>query len=104
MPQALKTLCEAPFLTKGGPEREEMHAMFELLCKNRSAEPGEQELDLSYSGVTKVFTDTQKSGNKKAKRDAWQKSVAQLITKGMTRRYKDGISIECQPRAPSYRH
>ena len=76
----------SPFLTKGGPEREEMHAMFELLCKNRSPEPGERELELSYSAVTKIFADAQKEGgNKKAKRDAWQKAVAQLITKGMTR-------------------
>ena len=30
--KALKTLQEQPF-TKGGPERKELHAMFELLCR-----------------------------------------------------------------------
>ena len=85
--KALKTMNEMPFLTKGGPEREEMHAMFELMCKNRNPEPGETELEFSYTAVTKIFTDAMKTGgNKKAKRDAWQKAVAQLITKGMTRR------------------
>lgn len=103
---ALKALSETPFFQPGGPGREEMHAMFELLCKNRSEEPGESELELSYAAATKVVNDSQTKGggNKNAKRDAWQRSVAQLITKGMTRRYEDGISIECQPRAPSYRH
>ena len=85
--KALNVMLATPFLSEGGPLREEMHAMFELLCKNRSAEPGETELELSYTAVTKIFMDSQKtSGNKKAKREAWQKSVAQLISKGMTRR------------------
>ena len=85
--KAFKTLNETPFLVKGGPEREEMNAMFELLCKNRSEEPGDAELEFSRTPVTKIFTDAAKSsGNKKAKRAAWQTSVAQLITKGMCRR------------------
>ena len=95
--KALKALTELTFLSKGGPEREEMHAMFELLCKNRAAEPGEAELDLSYTAVTKIFSDSQKTGgNPKAKRATWQASVAQLITKGMTRRshFKLVVSAE----------
>jgi ribosomal protein L13E len=84
--KALKALAETPFLSKGGPEREEMHVMFELLCKNRSVEPGDQELELSYGAVTKVFTESMKKAPVKAKRAAWQASVAQLIVKGMTRR------------------
>ena len=84
---AVKCLGESQFLTPGGPEREEMQAMFELLLKNRNPEPGESELDLSLASVTKVFTDSQKSsGNLKAKRATWQASVAQLMVKGMTRR------------------
>ena len=46
--------------------------MFEILCKNRAAEAGEAELDLSVAAVTKVFTAAKKDGNKKAKRAAWQ--------------------------------
>ena len=48
-------------VAKGGPEREEMHVMFELLCKNRSPEAGEAELDLSYPMVTKVFSEAAKA-------------------------------------------
>ena len=85
--KALKVLSEVPFLSKGGPERKEMHTMFELLCKNRNPEPSEPELELSVTAVTKVFNDSQKEGVKKeAKRKAWQSSVGQLMTKGMTRR------------------
>lgn len=84
---AQKALLETPFLSKGGPERAEMQVMFELLCKNRSLEPGEGEIEVSFAAVSKVFIDSQKSGtNVKAKRTAWQASVAQLISKGMTRR------------------
>ena len=85
--KALRAIGEVPFLVKGGPEREEMHAMFELLCKNRAQDPGESGLELSYAAVTKIFNETQKTGvTVKVKREAWQKSVAQLIAKGMTRR------------------
>ena len=90
-------LGEVPFLSIGGPGREEMHAMFELLCKNRNPEPGESELELSHAAVSKVFLDAQKTNLKKeARRDAWQKSVAQLMTKGMTRRahFKLVVSAE----------
>ena len=48
-----KALAEAPFLAQGGPQREELHAMFELLCKNRNPEPGESELELSFNAVSK---------------------------------------------------
>lgn len=84
--KALKTLSEIPFLTEGGPGREEMQTMFELLCKNRGAEPGEAELEVSLNAATKIFTDSQKGSNKKTKRASWQTAVAQLISKGMTRR------------------
>ena len=85
--KALKALLDVPFLSKGGPEREEMHTMFELLCKNRSPDPGEPEIDLSYTAVSKVFTESRKdTSNKKLKRATWQTSTAQLISKGMTRR------------------
>lgn len=85
--KCLRTLSEMAFLSQGGPEREEMHAMFELMCKNRNPEPGEGELEPSLSAVTKIFADSQKTGGSvKAKRESWQKSVAQLIQKGMTRR------------------
>ena len=84
---AIKALNEVPFLSKGGPEREEMHAMFELLCKNRNPDPSEAELDLSFTPVEAIFTDSARSGgNKKAKRAAWQSSLAKLISKGMARR------------------
>ena len=43
--KAVKALIEMPFLSQGGPGREEMHAMYELLCKNRNPEPGEAEID-----------------------------------------------------------
>lgn len=95
--RALKTLNEMQLLSKGGPDRDEMSAIFELLCKNRSTEPGESELELSYTAATKVFTDSLKPGvNAKAKRAAWQLSVSQLITKGMTRRshFKVVVSAE----------
>ena len=70
--------------------------LIKLLCIC-SCPQGESELELSYTPVTKIFTDAQKTGgNKKAKREAWQKSVAQLISKGMTRRahFKVVISAE----------
>ncbi len=94
--KALNALTATPFLSKGGPEREEMYAMFELLCKNRSEDAGESELELSYSGVIKIFTDAQKPGNTRVKRENWQKAVAQLISKGMTRRahFKVVVSAE----------
>ena len=91
--QALKTLLEMPFLTKGGPEREEMHTMFELLCKNRNGEPSEGELEPSTTTISKIFSDSQRGGNKKAKRETWQKGLAQLIVKGMTRRAHFKIAI-----------
>ena len=84
---ALKTLQSSPFLTKGGPQRKEIFMMFELLCKNRNAEPGESELEMSYNAVTKIFEDSRNPKQKPPqKRTAWQNSVAQLISKGMTRR------------------
>ena len=84
---ATKTLNEVPFLSQGGPGREEMHAMFELMCKNRNPDAGEQELDLSYGGVTKIFNDAARPGGKKpAKRTSWQSGLASLIVKGMARR------------------
>ena len=92
--KAFKALMEQPFLSKGGPEREEMHTMFELLCKNRNPEPGESEIEFSFNFVSKVYEAAQRGGvpkksdvaGAKAKRNAWQSAVAQLITKGMTRR------------------
>lgn len=85
--KALKTLNEVPFLSKGGPERKEVHAMFELLCKNRNAEPSDGELKPSIAAVTKIFNDAKKENVKSAaKRVSWQNGVAQLMTKGMTRR------------------
>ena len=95
--QALKALSEIAFLSQGGPEREEMFAMFEILCKNRGGEPGESELEPSNAVVSKIFNDAQQEGkNKKLKRAAWQSAVAQLIAKGMTRRahFKLVISAE----------
>ena len=95
---ALKTLGRTPLLSKGGPERKEVHAMHELLCKNRNPEPSSQEIEVSVAAVTKVFNDSRKEKVKqkddakkfaaqaKAKRDAWRVSAAQLITKGMVRR------------------
>ena len=84
--KALSVISSMQLLQKGGPEREEMYFMFELLNKNRNPEAGETEIELSYSSVQKIFTDSQKNGEKKVKREAWHKAVAQVITKGMTRR------------------
>ena len=38
--KAFKALSEVEFLVKGGPEREEMHTMFEMLCKNTASDFG----------------------------------------------------------------
>ena len=57
-----------------------------MLCRNRSAEPGESELSLSNSSVSKVLDIAKKSGAPKVKRAQWQTAVAQLMAKGMTRR------------------
>ena len=54
--KAVKLLTELQFLTEGGPGREEVHAMYELLCKSRNSEAGEQELDLLYGAVTNVVS------------------------------------------------
>ena len=84
--KAFATLMATSFLSKDGPQREEMHAMFELLCKNRNPEAGESELEVSYTPVVKIFSDSQKAGNSRVKRENWQKAVAQLMSKGMCRR------------------
>ena len=70
--------------------------MFELLCKNRNPEPGETEIDLSYTGVAKVFADSQRGAGGKKSRAAWQTSVAQLIVKGMTRRSHFAVVISAE--------
>ena len=85
--KALKVLNEMQFFSKGGPEREEMHVMFEMLCKNRNPEAGEAELELSYAAVTKIFAASRKEGgNKKAKRAAWQACVQAEEPRRKTRR------------------
>ena len=85
--QALKTLSQADFLSKEGPGRDDMHAMFEVLCKNRSGEPSEAEIDMSYKAVRTLVGEAAKPGvATKLKRAAWQASVAQMMTKGMCRR------------------
>ena len=37
--------------------------MFELLCKNRNPEPSDQELEMSYSGVMKLYKDSKKEAS-----------------------------------------
>ena len=71
--------------------------MFELLCKNRSPEPDERSLELSSAAVTKVYLASQKGGNTKAKRTAWQSGVAQLMVKGMTRRSHFKVVVRLEP-------
>jgi hypothetical protein len=87
---ALKSLTAAPFLSKGGPGRKEVHAMYELLCKNRNPEPSDGEIDASYNAVAKIFNEARAEVNSASKRAAkrgnWQTGVAQLISKGMVRR------------------
>ena len=60
---AAKMLNETPFLTKGGPEREEMFVMFEMLSKNRNPDPSEAEVEASAGPVTKIFEAAQKVCN-----------------------------------------
>lgn len=61
--------------------------MFEVMSKNRSTEPDEGEIEVSYATVSKIFHNAAKPGGiKSTKRAAWQAAVAQLITKGMCRR------------------
>ena len=84
---ALKVLSDVPFLSRAGPGREDMHAMFEVLCNNRSGSPGADEIDLSFAAVSKIFSDAARPGvSSQVKCAAWQASVARLMTHGTCRR------------------
>ena len=94
---ALKALSEAQFLSEGGPGREDLHAIFEILGKNRSAAPGDDDIELSFTAVQKVFADAAKPGvASHVKRATWQASVARLMTQGICRRahFKVVLSAE----------
>ena len=82
--EAMAALHETPFFTPGGPRREEVLFIGELLRKNLNASlPFDPMEEVARERVVAIRT-AARSG--KLRREAWEQQVFQLIADGFTRR------------------
>ena len=78
--KALEALRETPFFTPGGPRREEIIFMADLLRKD---DYGEAEIKPGEDAVVKLLT---QANTGKIKKIAWEITVTQLVVDGAIRR------------------
>lgn len=91
---ALAALRMVPILSTGGPRREELYFIADILRSNTDVSVVEKAEKAAGEAVIKLRA-AARGG--KLKRDAWEQSLTQLVTEGATRRghLQSLISAEC---------